>query len=270
MAHTQPMRLERPGGVELWWEAQGTGPPIVLLPGRGDATDLFPARFTDPLSACGCSVIRFDPRDTGLSDAGGDVYTLATMADDAIAILDAAAGPSVRAHWIGVSMGGLQLVDLATRHADRVATLTFIAGMSPDPDAGFGEAFFAELPADPVEALVAALGDVDDGDRAWVRAEIDAAARRAPARPGASEAHMAASMRLGWPTLGQLAQIHVPTIVVHGTEDRTLPMAHAVALANGLTGSEILLRDGMGHLPRPADWDAIARAIVAMAATGRD
>ncbi len=260
------MRLQRPDGVELWWEAEGTGPPVVLLPGRGDATDLFPARFADPLVECGLQVIRFDPRDTGLSDDGGDDYTLATMADDAVAVLDAATGTDVTAHWIGVSMGGLQLVDIATRHSDRVASLTFIAGMSPDPAAGFGDMFFADLPEDPVEALVGALGEVDDDDRAWVRAEIEQAAARASPRPSASEAHMAASMRLGWPTLEHLEQIQVPVIVVHGTADATLPIAHAEALGNGIHGAEILIRNGMGHLPRPADWDVIAREVAVMAA----
>ena len=77
---------------------------------------------------------------------------------------------------------------------------------------------------------------------------------------------MAASMRLGWPTLDQLADIRVPSIVVHGTEDRKLPIAHAEALGNGIAGAEILVRQGMGHLPRPADWDVIARELVAMAA----
>lgn len=261
------MRLERPDGVGLWWEAEGTGPPVVLLPGRGDASDLFPRRFTDPLVAVGLQVIRLDPRDTGLSDDGGDTYTLGSMADDAIAVLDAAAGADVAAaHWVGVSMGGMQLVDIATRHRPRVTSLTFIAAMSPDPDAGFGEEFFADPIDDPVETLVALLGSVSDDDRAWVRDEVAHAAARASARPQAAEAHMAASMRLGWPTLDQLADIRVPSIVVHGTEDRKLPIAHAEALGNGIAGAEILVRQGMGHLPRPADWDVIARELVAMAA----
>lgn len=259
------MRLARPDGVELWWEAEGTSPAVVLLPGRGDASDLFPRRFTDPLVACGLQVVRIDPRDAGLSDAGGDDYTLADMADDAVAVLDAAAGVDATAHWVGVSMGEMQLVDVATRHADRVASLTFIAGMSPDPDAGFGDAFFAQLPDDPVDTLVGLLGEVTEDDVAWVRAEVARAAERAPERPGASDAHMAASMRFGWPTLDQLADIHVPTIVAHGTEDRTLPIAHAEALGNGIAGAEILIRHGMGHLPRPADWDTIAREVVAVA-----
>lgn len=259
------MRLERSDGVEIWWEAEGTGPPVILVPGSGDASDLYPARLTDVLVRSGLQVIRFDPRDTGLSDAGGDTDTLGTMADDAVAVLDVAA-PDAPAHWIGASMGGMLLVDIATRHAPRVESLTFLAAMSPDPSAGFGEDFMSDRDGDPTESRCAAMGAIDEADRAWVRDEVERADARAPQRPDAAEAHMAAAMRLGWPTLDQLAEIHGPAIVVHGTEDRTLPIAHAEALGNGIAGAEILIRHGMGHLPRPADWDAIAREVVAMAA----
>lgn len=78
-------------GVELWWEAEGTGPTVLLIPGRGDTTDLFPGEFADALMAGGLSVLRWDPRDTGLSGPGGGTYTVATLATDAVAVLDAAA-----------------------------------------------------------------------------------------------------------------------------------------------------------------------------------
>lgn len=260
------MELTTPDGVRIWWEATGNGPPVVLVPGRGDSADLFPARAVDGLVACGFRVVRFDPRDTGLSGDGGDAYTLSTMADDALAVLEAA-DPGEAAHWVGISMAGLILVDLVRRHPDRVRSLSFVAAMSPDPDAGFGELFFADLPEDPVEAHLASSGRVSDGDRAWVTAWVAESEARAPARPEAAERHMAASMRLGWPTPEDLVRIHAPTLVVHGTEDRTLPLTHAEALVNGITGAELLVREGMGHLARPADWDVIVREIAAQAVT---
>jgi len=35
--------------VELWWEREGDGPVVLLVPGRGDPSDLFPELFTDRL-----------------------------------------------------------------------------------------------------------------------------------------------------------------------------------------------------------------------------
>jgi hypothetical protein len=74
-------------GVSLWWESVGEGPPVLLVPGRGDSTDIYPARFTDRLLAGRLRLIRYDARDTGLSGHGGSTYAMRDMADDAAAVL---------------------------------------------------------------------------------------------------------------------------------------------------------------------------------------
>lgn len=261
------MHLTRPDGVNLWYEVRSPddadAPTAILLPGRGDSTDVFPPEFTAELVAAGLRVIRFDPRETGLSSAGGDEYSMATMADDAAAVLDAAVG-NVPAHWVGMSMAGLHLIDIATRCPERVTSLAFLSAISPDPDAGFGEHFFAEFGSDAVSTMVDMMGEVSDTDRDWAAVRVARALERAPARPEAGSAHMAAVARSTWPTESQLTEIHAPTLVVHGTVDRTLPLDHAKALAR-IPGAELLIRKGMGHFPRPVDWAAIACEIEAMA-----
>lgn len=64
----------------------------MLVPGRGDSSDLWPPEFRDALVAGGFRVLAFDPRDTGASDASdaSEGYDLAAMADDVIVVLDAA------------------------------------------------------------------------------------------------------------------------------------------------------------------------------------
>lgn len=255
------MQARANDGVALWWERSGTGKCVLLVPGRGDSTDLFPDDFTDRLLVAGLSVLRVDLRDTGLPGDGGDTYTISTMADDLVAVLDAAAVP--RAHVVSVSMGGLVTIDLRKRHPGRVRSLTFIAAMSPDPEAGVGPAFLAGLDGDPLERLVTMMGVIDDNDRAWAEAEVRRAKRRAPVRPDAGVRHQEAAYRLGWPTLDDLAGIDVPAVVVHGTEDEVLPLRHAAALGRHLPHAEVVIRDGMGHLPRRHDWHAIADLVVA-------
>lgn len=249
-------------GVSLWFDCEGHGPPVLLLPGRGDASDLFPKRVTDRLRDAGRSVVRFDPRDTGLSGPGGDTYTVATMADDAVAVLDAAG--IAAAHVVAVSMAGLISVHLATRHVARVSSLTLVSAMSPDPAAGMGDDFFAALDGDPIDVTIAAMGQVDDDDRSWAAAELRRAALRAPARPDAVVRHQEAAFRLDWPTVDDLRAIAAPVRVIHGLEDRVLPVAHAAAFGREVPGAVVDVRDGMGHLPRPRDWDAIADAVIAV------
>jgi pimeloyl-ACP methyl ester carboxylesterase len=247
-------------GVGLWWESEGDGPPVLLVPGRGDSTDIYPTRFTDRLLAGGCRVIRYDPRDTGLSRDGGSSYVLADMADDAAAV--PAAAQVDAAHLVGISMGGILLVDLCSRRPDLVASLVFVAALSPDPVAGMGEDFFAAIGADPLEAMLRAIDDTSPETRAWVDGELSRARQRALARPEAAQKHQDAAFRLGWPQHEVLDTIGVPTLVMHGDGDRVLPLEHAHSLAAGIAGAELVLMAGMGHLPRPADWDVIAERTV--------
>ena len=243
-------------GVDLWWEQLGEGPPVLLIPGRGDSADLFPQLLIDRLVGAGLSVLRMDPRDTGLSADGGDDYTLSTLADDIVAVLDAADSP--RVHTVAISMGGMITVDLVSRFGQRVMSSTFIAAMSPDPDAGMGPDFFAPLSStDRTSTVMAMMGTPDESDRAWIEEETRRSTERAAERPDAAERHMAASFRFGWPTLDQLGDFDSPALVVHGTSDRLLPVAHARALARGIEGSDLHLVDGMGHLPTRREWERV-------------
>ena len=218
-------------------------------------------RLTDPLREAGLAVLRFDPRDSGLSGDGGQDYTLSTMADDVITVLDDAGVD--RVHAIALSMGGLMLVDLLTRPGSRIASAAFLSAMSPDPDAGFGDDFFGDAEDDVVEATLRAMGAPTDADRVWVHDEVARSEQRAPARPEVGQRHQDAALRFGWPESERLADITVPTLVIHGTADRVLPLRHAQALEQGITGAELHEVEAMGHLPGPAGWDLIAELVVA-------
>jgi pimeloyl-ACP methyl ester carboxylesterase len=60
----------------------------------------------------------------------------------------------------------------------------------------------------------------------------------------------------------RLAEIDLPTLVLHGTEDPLFPFGHGVALANEIRGAELVALEGTGHeLPRAA-WDVAVPAIL--------
>jgi pimeloyl-ACP methyl ester carboxylesterase len=233
-------RVAMADGVGLWWRSEGTGPTVLLVPGRGDSTDVYPVDFSAALVAAGCAVLRVDPRDTGLSDDGGDTYTLSTMADDLAAVIAASGAGAV--HVVALSMGGMVTVDLAVRHPERVASIVFLAAMSPDPDAGMGPRFFDGIGADPVLGTLASMGAASAADERWMRERVATAAAR----------------RLGWPRPADLAAVTVPTLVVHGSRDLVLPPAHADALAAGVPGARLHVVEGMGHLPTRHEWSVVA------------
>jgi pimeloyl-ACP methyl ester carboxylesterase len=243
-------------GVGLWWRLDGAGPTVLLVPGRGDSTDVFPADLSDALLGGGCSVLRYDPRDTGLSDDGGDAYTFGDMARD-IVVVATAAGVG-RIHVVALSMAGMVTVDLAVHHPSRVASIVFLGAMSPDPDAGTGSRFSDGIGADPVVGALASMGAPRADDETWMHARLASALQRAPARPDAAVRHQQAALRLGWPQPSDLRRVAAPTLVVHGGCDLVLPLAHAEALAAGVPGARLVVVDGLGHVPTRREWGVIA------------
>lgn len=253
--------------MNLWFERLGPedGPPLLLISGRGDDAGIWPRCALDGLVKFGFSVVRFDQRDTGLSPDGPDTGVLADLADDAAAVLDDAGVPGP-AHVVGLSMGGFVLLDLATRHPDRVASATFLSAISPDPGAGFGPDFFEQVDADPVQGRLAAMAGLDPDDATWVADEVAAATARAPARPEAGARHMELTFRSAFPDPALLAEVACPTAVLHGSADRTLPVAHAEALAT-IPGATLHVLDGMGHLPTRRQWDEVLAVVRANASS---
>jgi 3-oxoadipate enol-lactonase len=108
------------GSVKLHWERFGdSGPAVLLVAGQGMTVDGWWA--TIPVLSPSFRVIAFDNRDTGDSARVMLPYSVAHMAGDALAVLDAAGVE--RAHVYGISLGSLIAQELALRHPERVCAL---------------------------------------------------------------------------------------------------------------------------------------------------
>src|SRR3954454_4831552 len=108
------------GDASLWWDQSGSGePPLLLIQGLGYTADMW-YRIAPGLAA-ERRVVVFDNRGVGRSSVPDNPWTVEQMADDAIAVLDAAGGGA--AHVFGVSMGGLIAQEVALRQPERVLSL---------------------------------------------------------------------------------------------------------------------------------------------------
>jgi pimeloyl-ACP methyl ester carboxylesterase len=273
-------------GAELCTQAFGdpADPAVLLIMGAMTSMLWWPEGFCRRLAAAGRYVIRYDNRDTGRSTSyppGQPGYSLDDMAADALAILDAYG--TARAHFAGMSLGGMIAQIVALQSPERVATLTLLSSSI------FGPAAAGLPPVDPKileyhqsgAALnwsdAAAVTDymangwrlLTGGGRTFDEAAMKAIAAGEVARArNLTSMFNHALLKGGERWYGKGSEIRVPTVVIHGTDDPVLPYPHGVALAKEIPGAKLVTLEGAGHELHRDDWDAIVRAIIFRAKSG--
>ena len=117
-------------GISIDYSTAGDGPPVLLICGTGQPADLWFAQVVD-LTAAGHTVITFDNRGCGRSEAPPAPYRVADMAADTAALIEhLGLGPC---DIIGYSLGGYIAQELAVTRADLVRRLVLLAGAGPAP-----------------------------------------------------------------------------------------------------------------------------------------
>jgi len=128
-------QVDLPTGVSLYYETQGQGEPVVLIPSTGFSAEAWkPSQMPLAKSA---QLIIHDPRGCGRSIATQQVYTINQMANDVVALLDHLGIKT--AHFVGHSMGGRIALELALNFPGKVKSLIMAASGSgqavrPGPD----------------------------------------------------------------------------------------------------------------------------------------
>ncbi len=273
------MPTAKANGLTIAYETSGDprDPTILLVMGLGAQLTLWPDAFVEALAANGLHVVRYDNRDVGLSsdfDSLGVVdmnevmmkaiagqplsppYTVADMAADGIGLLDALGIKS--AHVAGLSMGGMIVPHMATKHAGRVESMTVI--MSSSGRRG--------LPPGKPEAVKMLMTRPMSNDRAEILRH-SMALRRAiggPAYPE-NEVELRAKVerqidRRYYPQgIGRqyhaviadgdrtnlLRSVKAPTLVIHGSDDPLLPVECGRDVAASVPGAVMHEEPGMGH-----------------------
>jgi pimeloyl-ACP methyl ester carboxylesterase len=260
-------------------------PVVLLIMGLGMQLTAWPPEMVDGLRAAGYRVIRFDNRDSGLSqsfDVHGkpkllwaalkhqlglrvaSTYSLADMARDARGVLDALQVP--RAHVVAVSMGAMIAQHLALLAPERVASLVSIMSTSgarglPGPAPAVRRALLKRPPAprgpQPSESELDAMVDHFErffelikspaypNPRERVRSRVRESLRRSFHPNGT--ARQLVAVAADHARAAALAQIRVPTLVLHGAADPFVPLECGRDTARRIPGARLEVIEGMGH-----------------------
>lgn len=289
------MPTAKANGLTIAYETAGDprDPTILLVMGLGAQLTLWPDDFVAALAASGLHVVRYDNRDVGLSsdfDSHGVVdmndvvmkaiagkplsppYTVADMAADGVGLLDALGIKS--AHVAGLSMGGMIVPHMATRHAARVESMTVIMsssgrrGLPPGKPEAMKMLMTRPMSDDRAEilrhgmALRRAIGgpaypENDDELRVKVERQIDR--RYYPQGVGRQYYAVIAD----GDRTNLLKTVRVPTLVIHGSDDPLLPVECGRDVAASVPGAVMHEEPGMGHEIPGALCQSLAAKIAA-------
>ena len=251
--------------VDIYYEEFGNPeePTLLLINGLGSQCLNYQVEWCQLFCDEGFHVVRFDNRDVGLSSKlEGTDYTLADMADDAVAVLDALGVE--RAHVMGCSMGGMIVQRLSIDRPDRVLSLTSV--MSRTGEAGYGESseealtFLLAPPAPSraayIERQLAAL-HVYGSKPEWldedaIRARSGAAYDRCFYPEGVGRQMKAVGS--DGSRAEQLAELDLPALVIHGSRDTLIDPSGGRRTAALIPGARYVEIDGMGHDYPPPVW----------------
>jgi pimeloyl-ACP methyl ester carboxylesterase len=224
-------------GCELHWEEAGDGPAVLLT--HGFASHLVrnwrDTKWMDVLAEAGWRAIAYDQRGHGESTKLYDParYALTRLADDAIAVLDAAGAD--RAVLMGYSMGARVALESALRNPARVRALVL---------SGIGANFRDFGGREGDREVVARALEAEDPSGFPPAALVY---RRFAETSGNDGRALAAFWRRTNRGLAneELAAIRVPVLVVAG--DRDAVAGDPRPLADAIPGARVALLPGKDH-----------------------
>jgi pimeloyl-ACP methyl ester carboxylesterase len=244
-------KVELPG-TELHYERAGAGEPLLLIQGMS-ANHLAWGRPFSSLLEESFEVISFDNRGMGLSRPVTESFSIAEMAADTAALLEAQEIES--AHVLGISMGGMIAQELALAHPEKLCSLTLGCTYCG------GEGSQLMDPAD-FQGLVEAMssGNQDRVFRAMYELNLSPAFRAEESRY-ADFIEMAVALPAPREAIGlqvqaiaahdasaRLPDITTPTLVIHGTVDRVLGYPNGPQVASLIPGARLETYEDVGHM----------------------
>lgn len=277
------------GGLKIWYESiSPNGPPtgtILLNSALGGHALDWPPKFVQAFIEAGYRVVRYDPRGTGMSDwmetwSFKHPYSLADMAGDAIEVLNVL--EIQKAHVVGLSMGGMIAQEIAIQCPERVASLTLMmtSGFIGDPEVpGLSSRFFfaSFVKGVPlwkyrllggeknlIKERIAKQISVTGYDGLDVRETAEVLLYDLRKRRGlnlrAILQHQSA-VTVSGPRYDELRKLDIPTLVIHGTADRFIPVEHGKKLADVIPNASGMWLAGVGHVFPVPDMQSLMNRI---------
>ena len=253
------------GGIKTNYLEAGAGPPVVLIHGSGPGVTAYANwRLTIPGLAEHCHVYAPDMVGFGFTERPDGIdYSMRTWVDQLVAFLDAL--DLERVSLVGNSFGGALALRLAVEHPERVHRLVLMGAAGVDFP--LTEGLDAVWGYEPSVENMRRLLDIFAHNRELVTDELAEVRYRASVEPGVQESFSAMfpAPRQRWVEAlatpeERIAALPHETLIVHGRDDRVIPLENSTRLLGLIERSELHVFGRCGHwtqIERAAEFNAL-------------
>jgi 3-oxoadipate enol-lactonase len=251
--------------VALHHQESGSGDAVVLLHAIGCDASMWDDLRRDLEGRH--RVVRVDVRGHGASPVPPRPYSLAELAGDVAAVLDLCG--IEKAHWVGLSMGGMIGQAFALSHPrrlDRLVLANTTSSYGPE-----GPKMWEARAKAVEEGGMAAITDLamtryfSDEFRRESPQTVERVRRRFLATSPAGYAGCCDAIRdLDFDA--RLREIDAATLVIAGEKDAGTPVAMSQRIVEGIRGAELAVIAGAAHLSaveKPREFNALVRRFLA-------
>ena len=239
-------------GIDLYYTEQGKGDQTVVFSHSylADHTHFLPQ--IESISSR-YRTLSFDHRDHGKSGHATVPYSMQTLVDDAISLIEQTG--IAPCHWVGLSTGGFVGMRIAIQRPDLLASLVLMdtsAEAEPRLSRLRYEGMLLTLRlvgvkpllSQTMELMFGASHRADPSKKTMLKHWQDRMAANDPA----------ALIRFGKAIFGrdsvleEMSQIRHPTLVIVGAEDTVTPLARAYRMAESIHGAQLEIIPAAGHM----------------------
>jgi pimeloyl-ACP methyl ester carboxylesterase len=240
-------------GIDVYYEVQGDGEPVVLIPYLAADQACYAFQVAEYAKHFTCFTV--DLRGAGLSGKPEGTYSTELLADDIAAFMQAVGAD--RAHVFGLSLGAATGMWLAAKHPSRVKSLSLHSSWpSTDP--------FLRVVVEGWQIMAQALGSVTDmvikGIFPWCFTPELYAARpqyidsladfvRSRPMPPVDAFLRQSGAVLTHDAREALGSIQAPTLLTFGRHDLVTSLRFAGPISEAIPGSELVVFEDCAHAP---------------------
>ena len=255
-------------GIEMSYRLEGAaGAPVVMF-SNSFLTDYGMWDTQVPGFGARYRLLRYDARGHGDTQATDGPYSIDLLVEDAVALLDALA--IERVHFVGLSMGGMIAQLVASKHPERLLSVTLSDTACRLPPAS---AWDERITLAQTKGTAAFMQPMTSR---WLTPGYYATHPEIVAKLGTMIAKTSVAGAVGcaeaikkMDLTAILPGIKVPTLIVVGEQDVGTPVAAAEVLHRAIPGSRLSIIANAGHLPNIEQTAAFDQLVLDFIASGR-